>query len=162
MKDFTMGGLSWIFWVGRLRVFIGWRLEGQNEKGAKDDEIFRWHHWLNGQEFEQTPGDGGGQGSLACCSPQGHKVLDTTEQLSNNNKEGQHQKRKGGNENRSWSVALWRQRKVAVNQGIWIDNRNWKRQENWLSSRDSGRNAAILKVPFSFIRLTVDFWSPGQ
>ena len=32
-----------------------------------------WHHRLNGHEFEQTLGDGEGQGTLACCSPQGHK-----------------------------------------------------------------------------------------
>ena len=44
-----------------------------------------WHHQLNGHEFEQTPGDGEGQGSLACCSPWGHKELDMTEQLNNNN-----------------------------------------------------------------------------
>ena len=37
------------------------------------DEIVGWHHRLNGQEFEQTPGDdeGQGQGSLACYSPWG-------------------------------------------------------------------------------------------
>ena len=39
---------------------------------------------LNGQEFEQGPGDGEGQGSLVCFSPWGHKELDTTEQLNNN------------------------------------------------------------------------------
>ena len=39
--DFTMRGLSWIFWVGRLKVFIRWRLEGQNKKGAKEDEMLR-------------------------------------------------------------------------------------------------------------------------
>ena len=39
-----------------------------------------WHHWLNGHEFEQTPGDSGGQKSLACYSPWGHKELDTIEQ----------------------------------------------------------------------------------
>ena len=32
-----------------------------------------WYHRLNGHEFEQTPGDSEGQGSLACCSPWGHK-----------------------------------------------------------------------------------------
>ena len=32
----------------------------------------------NGNEFEETPGDGEGQGSLVCCSPQGHKELDTS------------------------------------------------------------------------------------
>ena len=46
-----------------------------------------WYHQLNGHEFEQTPGDGKGQGSLACCSPWGHKELDTTELLSNNRNE---------------------------------------------------------------------------
>ena len=44
-----------------------------------------WHHQLNGHEFEQTRGDGKGQGSLACCSPWGHKESDTTEWLNNNN-----------------------------------------------------------------------------
>ena len=48
-----------------------------------EDEMAGWHHQLNGHEFEQTPGDGEGQGSLACCSPWGHKELDTTERLNN-------------------------------------------------------------------------------
>ena len=42
------------------------------------------HHWLNGNELEQALGDGDGQGSLACCSPWGHKESDKTEQLNNN------------------------------------------------------------------------------
>jgi len=41
-----------------------------------------WHHRLDGHEFEQAPGVGDGQGSLACCSPRGCKELDTTEQLT--------------------------------------------------------------------------------
>ena len=44
-----------------------------------------WHHQLKGYEFVQTPGDGKGQRNLACCSPWGHKELDTTEHLNNNN-----------------------------------------------------------------------------
>ena len=44
-----------------------------------------WHHQLNGREFEQTPGDTEGQRSLACCNPLGHKELDMTELLNNNN-----------------------------------------------------------------------------
>ena len=40
-----------------------------------------WHHRLNGHEFQQTLGDGRGQGSLACCTPWGCKESDTTEQL---------------------------------------------------------------------------------
>ena len=43
-----------------------------------------WHHRLNGHEFEQALGVGEGQGSLACCSPWGHKESDTTERLNNN------------------------------------------------------------------------------
>ena len=42
-----------------------------------------WHHQLNGLEFEQTSGDGDGQGSLACCSLWGRKEMDTTEQMNN-------------------------------------------------------------------------------
>ena len=42
-----------------------------------------WHHRLNGHEFEQAPGVGDGQGSLACCSPWGHKESDMTELLNN-------------------------------------------------------------------------------
>ena len=49
------------------------------------DEIVGWHHRLNRQEFEHTPGDGEGQGSLAYCSPWSRKEADTTEWLSNNN-----------------------------------------------------------------------------
>ena len=44
----------------------------------------RWHHQLNGHEFEQALGDGEGQESLVCCSPWGPKELDMTEQLNNN------------------------------------------------------------------------------
>ena len=43
-----------------------------------------WHHWLNGHECEQAPGDGEGQGSLVCCSAWGCKELDMTEWLNNN------------------------------------------------------------------------------
>ena len=43
------------------------------EKGATEDEMVGWHHWLNGHEFQQTPGDSAVQGSLACCSPWGCK-----------------------------------------------------------------------------------------
>ena len=41
-----------------------------------------WHHRLDGHESEQAPGVGDGQGSLACCSPQGRKELDMTEKLN--------------------------------------------------------------------------------
>ena len=38
-----------------------------------EDETVGWHHRLNGLEVKQTPGDGEGQGSLACCSPWNRK-----------------------------------------------------------------------------------------
>ena len=44
-----------------------------------EDEMTGWHHRLNGDEFEQIPGDGEGQGSLACCSPWGCKESDSNE-----------------------------------------------------------------------------------
>ena len=44
-----------------------------------EDERVGWHHQLDGYEFEQAPEVGNGQGSLACYSPWGHKVLNTTE-----------------------------------------------------------------------------------
>ena len=58
-----------------------WR---QEEMRATEDELVGWHHWFNEHEFEQDPGDGEGQGSLACCSPWGQKESDTTEQLNSN------------------------------------------------------------------------------
>ena len=47
---------------------------GQEEKGTTEDKMIGWHHWLNGHEFEQTPGGSEGQGSLACCSSWGYRV----------------------------------------------------------------------------------------
>ena len=52
--------------------------EWKKKKGATGDEMVRYHHWLNGHEFEQAPGDSEGQGSLACCSSWGHKESDMT------------------------------------------------------------------------------------
>ena len=47
-----------------------------------EDEMAGWHPQLDGHEFEQALGVGDGQGSLVCCSPWGHKELDTTKQLN--------------------------------------------------------------------------------
>ena len=47
---------------------------GQEEKRTTEDEMAGWYHWLNGHEFEQTPGDSEGQGNPVCCSPQGRRV----------------------------------------------------------------------------------------
>ena len=93
------GNQSWIF-IGRTdaEAPVLWPPDGKNwltgkdpdagkdwkqeEKGMTEDEMVGWHHWLDGHEFEQAPGVGDGQGSLACCSPWGRKQLDTTEQLN--------------------------------------------------------------------------------
>ena len=60
------------------------KTEGRRSWGQQEDEMARWHHQLNGHEFEQALGDGEGQGSLACFSSWGRKESDTTEQLNNN------------------------------------------------------------------------------
>ena len=58
-----------------------------------EDKAVGWHHQLKGCESEQTLGDGEWQGSLACCSPRGHKESDMTERL--NDKEKKHEIGKG-------------------------------------------------------------------
>ena len=94
------GNQSWVF-IGRTDVEaetpVLWPPDAKNwftgkdadagkdwrqEKGTREDEMVGWHHQLNGHEFEQALGAGDGQGSLACCSPWGHKESDTTEWLN--------------------------------------------------------------------------------
>ena len=48
------------------------------ESGVTEDEMVGWHHGLNGHEFEQTPGESKGQGSLVCFSLWDYKVSDMT------------------------------------------------------------------------------------
>ena len=55
------------------------RLKARRRRGWQRT---RWHHRLNGHEFEQALGDGEGQGILMCCSPWHHKEPETTEQLN--------------------------------------------------------------------------------
>ena len=95
------GNQSWIFTGGidaEAEVSILWPPDAKNwllgkypdackdwrqeEKGTTEDEIVGWHHRLDGHVFEQAPGVGDGQGSLACCSLWGHKELDMTERLN--------------------------------------------------------------------------------
>ena len=92
------GDQSWIFigrtdaeaetpilWLPDVKNWLIWKDPDsgkdwrQEEKGTTDDEMAGWHHRLNGHEFEQALGVGDGQGSLACCSPQGRKEPDITE-----------------------------------------------------------------------------------
>ena len=58
------------------------KIESRRRRGMTEDEMVGWCHGLNGHEFEQALGVGDGQGTLACCSPWGHKESDTTEQLN--------------------------------------------------------------------------------
>ena len=61
---------------------------GQEEKEMMTEgEMVGWHHWLNGQEAEQT-GDSERQGDLVCCRTWGHKESDTTELLNNKQRQG--------------------------------------------------------------------------
>ena len=94
----SKGNQSWIFTgstdVEAETLYFGhlmWRTDslgktlkdwGQEEKWTTENEMVGWHHRLDGLEFEQAPEDGDGQGSLACCSPWGHKELDMTERLN--------------------------------------------------------------------------------
>ena len=54
------------------------KIEGRRRRGRQEDEMVRKHPRLNSHEFEQTPADSEGQGSLVCCSPWGHKEQGTT------------------------------------------------------------------------------------
>ena len=56
---------NWL--IGKERAWC-WKDWGQEENGMTEDEMVGWHHQHNGHEFEQAPGVGDGQGSLACCS----------------------------------------------------------------------------------------------
>ena len=58
----------------------------RQKKGTTEDEMVGWHHWLDGHEFEQAPGVGDAQGSLACCSLWSRTDLDMTERLNNNDR----------------------------------------------------------------------------
>ena len=93
------GNQPWIF-IGRTdaETPIFWPPDGKNyllgedpdagkdwrqeEKGTTVDEMVGWHHWLNVHVFEQAPGVGDGQKSLACCTPWGRKELDMTKWLN--------------------------------------------------------------------------------
>ena len=74
-----------------------WR---QEKKGTTQDKMVRWHHRLNGHEFEQASGVDDGQGSLACSSPWGCKELDTTEWLN-------------------WTVWFWHQSNAGLVKWVW-------------------------------------------
>ena len=57
-------------------------IEGRRRKGPTEDEMVGWHHWLNGHELQQTPGDSGGQRRLAGCNLWRLKEMDMTYQIT--------------------------------------------------------------------------------
>ena len=77
-----------IFWPPDVKNWLVWKDPDagkdwrQEEKGMTEDEMVGWHHQLNGHKFVQALGAGDRQGSLACCSPWGHKESDMTEWLN--------------------------------------------------------------------------------
>ena len=52
----------------------------KEEKRMTEDELVGWQYQLSGHEFEHALGDGGGQGSLACCIQCGSKKSATEQQ----------------------------------------------------------------------------------
>ena len=115
-----------------------WR---QEEKGMTEDEMVGWHHQCNEDELGQTPGDGEGQGGLACCSPWGRKELDTTEQLHNNNNNNK------GNSLNEFQVQekTWCVQKLGEGQCGWC--------AEWLEKKDEAREIerAMCKLELIFI-----------
>ena len=75
---FQPDAMKWIIGKDPNDLKDGWK----EVKEMTEDEMVGWHHLVDGHEFEQAPGDGGGQGSLMCYSPWGLKELDMTEWLS--------------------------------------------------------------------------------
>ena len=67
----------WEVWIHWKRPWCWERLRA-GAKGVTVNEMVGWHHWLSGHEFKRTQGDSGGQRSLMCCSPWGHKESDIT------------------------------------------------------------------------------------
>ena len=94
------GNQSWIFigrtdveaetpilWLPDANNWLIWKdpvagKDQRHEKGITEDEMSGWHHQFNEHEFEQAPGVGDGQGSLAWYSPWGRKESDTAERLN--------------------------------------------------------------------------------
>ena len=91
--DKSQGSLGGLMLRLKLQYFghLMWRVDslektlmlggiwGQEGKGTTEDEMAEWHHWLDGHESEWTPGDGDGQGGLACCDSRGHEKSYATE-----------------------------------------------------------------------------------
>ena len=118
-----------------------WRQEG---KGTTEDEMAGWHHRLSdGHEFEQAPGVGDGDGSLACCSPWGHKESDKTEWL---------------NWTEHWGLPRWRigkestrqRRSFSFNPWVWKSpwKRKWQTTPVFLPGKSHGQRSLVGNGPW--------------
>ena len=77
----AMTSPSWVALPGMAHSFTELCKAFHHDKAV----VHEGYHWCNGHELGQTLGDGDGQrGLVACCSPRGHKEIDTTGQLNNN------------------------------------------------------------------------------
>ena len=101
---------------------------GQEEKGTTEDETDGWHHWLKGHKFEQALGVGDGQGSLACCSPQGRRVT------------------------YNWATELnWRAKLKSTNPSIFRDYWvTWEKEWRCRFKPSMERNFKVFRSGFSF------------
>ena len=68
------------------KILMLGKIEERRRRGATEDEMVGCHHRANGHELGQSPSDGEGQGSLACCSPWARKESDMTKLLNTNKK----------------------------------------------------------------------------
>ena len=82
MLNLKLQYFGYLMWRAHLRRPWCWERSKAGGEGTTEDEVIGCHHWLDGHEFERALRVGKGQGGLACCSPWGHKELDTTEWLN--------------------------------------------------------------------------------
>ena len=80
MNEANIEASALLLWPPEVKSRLIGKEAGKDrtEKRVIQDEMVGWHHRLNGHGFEQAPGDGDGQGSLASCSSWGCKELDMT------------------------------------------------------------------------------------
>ena len=102
-----------------------------------EDEMVGWHHPLNGDEFEQTPGDGEGQQSLASCSLWGNKESNSTQLLNNHRR----------------SEEIKAKKFSCITITAWFEGEAESRREDEI--KDGLRGTFIVLFKFDFLDLSV-------